>query len=96
MPDLGGPKDVSEVEGSLPPGQYIARDGDSVLLEVGMESTGKIGGMVAEIDGEAFDDIYVPLKSGFEIDYQLEGVRLKFIRPGSYKLAAMVVEQMTA
>ncbi len=92
LPSLDDPKDVSEIQGALPPGQYIARDGDSVLLEVGMESTGPIGGMVTERDGEVFDDIYVPLKSGFEIEYHLEGVRLTFIRPGSYKIAALSIE----
>lgn len=95
LPDLDDPKDVSEVEGALPPGQYIARDGDSVLLEVGMGSTGPIGGMVTERDGETVSDIYVPLKSGFDIDYQSEGVYLKFIRPGRYKIAAMSYESVS-
>jgi len=92
LPDLEDWKEVSEIQGALPPGHYLANDGDSVLLEVGMESTGSIGGMFAEIDGDIVFDIYVPLKSGFEIEYHLEGVRLKFMRPGSYKMVAMSSE----
>jgi len=83
-PDLGTGSVVL-----LPPGEYSAKDGERVVLDMSQPDIGPIMGMQGTRDGVPLENIYSGLLSGFELEYRQHGVEVEFFQQGDFELSAI-------